>query len=59
MKCPFKLDHTEEHNDPYRGWIRRTTYYYVECAMTGCRMWSDILQDCRLAIGGWKILPYG
>ena len=52
MQCPFKLFESE--SSEVANGDKRTQYSYQECAMTGCVMWSDLLQDCRLALGGME-----
>lgn len=52
MQCPFKLFESEVME--FAGGSNRTQYYYQECTGNGCQMWSDTLQDCRLAWSGMR-----
>lgn len=50
MQCPFKIECVNE-NHRMDGDVEKQ-YYYQECAGNGCQLWSDTLQDCRLAWSG-------
>ncbi len=50
MQCPFLIRESAVLTLP--GGDEITQYFYQECVMTGCQMWSDTLQDCRLALSG-------